>query len=102
MSSSVKGLDQRLQDILLRPEFLEMRGVAKEVPIFIQTYSPADDDELRRVVQGTEQVLRQQGIRVKHVDLFELVLKLLDNKLIMELKLLILIWTKECLTLKKQ
>ena len=51
MSSSVKGLDQRLQDILQRPEFLEMRGVAKEVPIFIQTYNPADDDELRRVVQ---------------------------------------------------
>ena len=80
MSSSIKGLDQRLQDILLRPEFLEMRGVAKEVPIFIQTYNPADDDELRRVVQGTEQVLRQQGIRVKHVDLFELVLELLDAK----------------------
>jgi hypothetical protein len=80
MSSSVKGLDQRLQDILLRPEFLEMRGVAKEVPIFIQTYNPSDDDELRRVVDGTEQVLRQQGIRVKHVDLFELVLELLDDK----------------------
>ena len=80
MSSSIKGLDQRLQDILLRPDFLEMRGVAKEVPIFIQTYNPADDDELRRVVQGTEQVLRQQGIRVKHVDLFELVLELLDAK----------------------
>ena len=57
-----------------------MRGVAKEVPIFIQTYNPADDDELRRVVQGTEQVLRQQGIRVKHVDLFELVLELLVAK----------------------
>ena len=80
MSSSVKGLDQRLQDILLRPEFLEMRGVAKEVPIFIQTYNPADDDELWRVVQGTEQVLCQKGIRVKHVDLFELVLELLDAK----------------------
>ena len=78
--SSVKGLDQRLQDILMRPEFLEMRGVAKEVPIFIQTYSPSDEDELRRVVGGTEQVLRQQGIRVKHVDLFELVLELLDAK----------------------
>ena len=80
MSSSVKGLDQRLQNILLRPDFLEMRGVAKEVPIFIQTYNPADDDELRRVVDGTEQVLRQKGIRVKHVDLFELVLELLDAK----------------------
>ncbi len=78
--SSVKGLQQRLLDILLRPEFLEMRGVAKEVPIFIQTYNPADADELRRVVDGTKQVLRQNGIRVKHVDLFELVLELLDAK----------------------
>jgi hypothetical protein len=29
-----------------------MRGVAKEVPIFIQTYSPADEDQLRLVVKG--------------------------------------------------
>ena len=31
--SSVTGLDKRLQEVLTRPEFLEMRGVAKEVPI---------------------------------------------------------------------
>jgi hypothetical protein len=78
--SSVTGLDKRLQDILTRPEFLEMRGVAKEVPIFIQTYSPADDDQLRLVVRGVEQHLRKQGLRVKHVDLFELVLQLLEAK----------------------
>jgi hypothetical protein len=62
--NSVSGLDKRLQEVLTRPEFLEMRGVAKEVPIFIQTYSPADEDQLR----------------VKHVDLFELVLQLLEAK----------------------
>jgi hypothetical protein len=78
--SSVSGLDQRLQEILTRPDFLEMRGVAKEVPIFIQTYSPADDDQLRLVVRGVEQHLRKQGLRVKHVDLFELVLQLLESK----------------------
>ena len=78
--SSVTGLDKRLQDILTRPEFLEMRGVAKEVPIFIQTYSPADDDQLRLVVRGVEQHLRKQGLRVKHVDLFELVLQLLESE----------------------
>ena len=49
--SSVSGLDKRLQQVLTRPEFLEMRGVAKEVPIFIQTYSPADEDQLRVVVK---------------------------------------------------
>ena len=78
--SSVTGLDKRLQEILTRPEFLEMRGVAKEVPIFIQTYSPSDDDQLRLVVRGVEQHLRKQGLRVKHVDLFELVLQLLEAK----------------------
>jgi hypothetical protein len=78
--SSVTGLDKRLQEILTRPEFLEMRGVAKEVPIFIQTYSPTDDDQLRLVVRGVEQHLRKQGLRVKHVDLFELVLQLLEAK----------------------
>jgi hypothetical protein len=50
--NSVSGLDKRLQEVLTRPEFLEMRGVAKEVPIFIQTYSPADEDQLRLVVKG--------------------------------------------------
>lgn len=78
--SSVSGLDKRLQEVLTRPEFLEMRGVAKEVPIFIQTYSPADEDPLRVVVKGAEQFLRKQGLRVKHVDLFELVLQLLEAK----------------------
>lgn len=78
--SSVTGLDTRLQEILTRPDFLEMRGVAKEVPIFIQTYSPADEDQLRVVVKGAEQFLRKQGLRVKHVDLFELVLQLLESE----------------------
>lgn len=74
----VSGLDKQLQEVLTRPEFLEMRGVAKEVPIFIQTCSPADEDQLRVVLKGAEQFLRKQGLRVKHVDLFELVLQLLE------------------------
>jgi hypothetical protein len=84
MSSSIHGLDKRLQKVLTRPEFLEMRGVAKEVPIFIQTYSPADEDQLRVEVIGAEQNLRKQGLRVKLVDLFELVLQLLDAKAYLE------------------
>ena len=87
MSSSVAGLDKRLREIFLRPEFLEMRGVAKEVPIFIQTYDPAEEDQLRRVVRGVEQHLRKRGLRVKRVDLFELVLQLLEAKGYLEVML---------------
>ena len=79
-SSTTEDLDRRLRQILARPEFLEMRGVAKEVPVFIQTYDPADEDRLRLVVKGVDRYLRQQGLRVKQVDLFELVLKLLEER----------------------
>ena len=80
MSKSIKGLDKRLQKVLSQPDFLNMRGVAKEVPIFIQTYNPSDEDDLRRIVHGTKQVLKKKGLRVKHLDLFELVVNLLDEK----------------------
>jgi hypothetical protein len=80
MKCCVTGLDKRLQKVLTRSEFLEMRGVAKEVPIFIQTYCPECEDQLRVVVKSTEQFLRKQGLRVKHVDLFELVLQLLESE----------------------
>ena len=80
MKCCVTGLDKRLQKVLTRPDFLEMRGVAKEVPIFIQTYCPECEDQLRVVVKGAEQYLRKQGLRVKHVDLFELVLQLLESE----------------------
>jgi len=80
MKCCVTGLDKRLQEVLTRPEFLEMRGVAKEVPIFIQTYCPECEDQLRVVVKGAELYLRKQGLRAKHVDLFELVLQLLEAK----------------------
>ena len=78
--SSVSGLDKRLQEVLTRPEFLEMRGVAKEVPIFIQTYEPSEEDEIRQIVKGLYQSLKQQGLRVQHIDLLELVAHILEEK----------------------
>jgi hypothetical protein len=47
---------------------------------FVQFVLLADEDQLRVVVKGAEQFLRKQGLRVKHVDLFELVLQLLEAK----------------------
>ena len=80
MRKSIKGLDNRLQDVLSQLDFLKMRGLAKEVPIFIQTYHPSEEDDLRRIVNGTKQVLKKKGLRVKHLDLFELVINLLEEK----------------------
>jgi hypothetical protein len=74
------GLDQRLRQVLSQPSFLAMKGLAKEIPIFIQTYDPGEEDELRQIVKGLLRGLKQDGLRVSHVDLFDLVIELLEEK----------------------
>ena len=78
MNKTTKDLEKRLHNILSQPEFLEMRGIAKEGPLFIQTYNPSDEDDILRIVKGIKKVLEKKGIRVKHIDLFELVIQMLE------------------------
>ncbi len=80
MKSSVKGLDNKLQKILVQKNFINMEGIAKEVPIFIQTYNPSDEDQLKSVVKSTLKYIKSKGIFIKHIDLFEIVLRLLEKK----------------------
>jgi hypothetical protein len=56
-----------------------MKGLANEVPIFIQTYDPADEDEIRRMVDSLVGRLRNTGITLTSLDLFNLVLEELDE-----------------------
>jgi hypothetical protein len=56
-----------------------MKGLANEVPIFIQTYEPAHEDVLRRMVESLASRLRSDGVTVKAVDLFNLVLEELEE-----------------------
>ncbi|MCX5932671.1 MAG: hypothetical protein NTW83_12830, partial [Cyanobacteria bacterium] len=74
------GLDKRLRQIFSNEDFLAMKGLAKEVPIFIQTYDPAEEDQIRLIIQGLVPWLTQRGKVVKHVDLLELVLQLLEAR----------------------
>ena len=80
MNKTTKDLDKRLHNILSQPEFLEMRGIAKEGPLFIQTYNPCDEDDILRIVRGIKKVLEKKGVRVKHIDLFELVIQMLEKR----------------------
>ncbi len=80
MNSGVKGLDIRLQKILMQPSFLSMEGLAKEVPIFIQTYNPSDEFDINRIIELTLKFLSTQGIQVKKLNLFDIVIKILEKK----------------------
>jgi hypothetical protein len=69
----------RLHAILSHPDFLEMKGLANEPPIFIQTYAVQKEDETCRRVEQLVVRLRQSGIDLAHVDLFDLSLAVLNT-----------------------
>ena len=72
-------LSERLFKTLGHPNFLSMKGLANEVPIFIQTYEPAQEDGIRRMVDGLVGRLRNTGITLTSLDLFSLVLEELEE-----------------------
>jgi hypothetical protein len=72
-------LSERLFKTLSHPNFLAMKGLANEVPIFIQTYEPSQEDAIRRMVDGLVSRMRNTGITLKSLDLFSLVLEELEE-----------------------
>lgn len=68
----------RLFDCLSKPDFLAMRGLANEVPIFIHAYEPSSEDGVRQLAANLDGRLNSNGIPARTIDLFELVLERLD------------------------
>jgi len=60
--------------LLTNPDFLEMKGLSGEVPIFIQTYEVGEEDKIQSLIDGLESRLKTQGIRVSRIDLFKMLL----------------------------
>lgn len=83
MIDRVAQLSERLFQILQSSEFLKMKGQANEVPLFIQTYDPKDEDDLRIMLESLTARLRSQGLIVNRADLFDLVLTDLKAKRIL-------------------
>ena len=81
---NMNDLSERLFKTLSHPNFLAMKGLANEVPIFIQTYDPAQEDAIRRMVASLAIRLQNTGITLKALDLFSLVLEELEEHNILE------------------
>ena len=81
---NMNDLSERLFKTLSHPHFLAMKGLANEVPIFIQTYDPAQEDAIRRMVASLAMRLQSKGITIKALDLFNLVLEELEEHNILE------------------
>ncbi len=77
-AQDLHALAERLFKILSNPDFLAMKGLANEVPIFIQAYEPAQEVGVRQMVDGLTGRMRAKGLVVKTLDLFTLVLEELE------------------------
>lgn len=84
MPLTMSQLAERLYGILGHRDFLAMTGLANEVPIFIQTYDPANEDAMRRTIGHLVSRLRRDGVAVGAIDLFELVLGELEEHGLLE------------------
>lgn len=82
--SKANGFSERLFAILSHPSFLSMKGQANEVPFFIQTYKPSEEDSVRRMIESVAVRLRNAGITLKVLDLFNLVLEELEEQGILD------------------
>lgn len=71
MSLSIDHLYQ----IFSSSKFLNMEGLSGEVPIFIQTYQVQDEDPTIATIQSLASRLRNEGIKVTTVDLYQLLLQ---------------------------
>lgn len=75
----MNALLERLVRVVGHPDFLAMKGLANEVPIFIQTYDAAEEDALRRLVHSLAARIRSTGAAVTTLDLFDLVVDELEE-----------------------
>ena len=74
---------EKLFKLLSNSDFLDMKGLSGEVPIFIQTYEVADEDKVVALIDGLESRLKTRGIRVARIDLFKMLLaELKDDQLL--------------------
>src|SRR5712672_4150750 len=78
MNSKMTALSERLFHILGHPAFLAMNGQANEVPIFIQVYEPWLEGVVRQMIGSLAARLRNKGVALKTIDLFDLVLEELE------------------------
>lgn len=72
---NLHDLAENLFKKLSHPNFLAMKGLANEVPIFIQTYDPAKEDGIRQMVAALASRLQSSGITLTSLDLFDFVLE---------------------------
>ena len=73
-----------LYQILTNRQFLEMDGLGNEIPFFIQPYDPKHHLEMIKVIGQLKTRLENEGIRIVHINLYNISIELIKERGIWE------------------
>jgi hypothetical protein len=72
---------KHLFTVIQMPKFLRMEALGGEIPFFISTYHPEQELDIAKAIQGLKNKLEQKGIAVLELNLYDIVIELLDEHL---------------------
>ena len=75
---------QHLLAVISSPRFLKMQGLGNEVPFFICPYDPKEANEMSKLGNQLINQLKNQGIHVLKINLYDLAVELLKEEGIWE------------------
>lgn len=75
---------KHLFETLSSDEFLEMKALGGEIPFFISAYNPEQQHEIEKAVEGLQKKLKNRGIQVLEINLYDLILELIEQELGLE------------------
>jgi hypothetical protein len=75
---------QHLLAVLSGRRFLTMQGLGNEVPFFICSYKPEESNAMERLQRQLVNRLEQVGVRILEINLYDLSIKLLQERGIWE------------------
>lgn len=82
--SSIAARFEHLLKIIQSERFLKKQGLGNEVPFFICPYLSQDEVEIKKMQKQLVESLRQQGIEILQIDLYDLSIELLKERGIWE------------------
>src|SRR4030066_139419 len=77
---SIHDRYQHLLAVISSQRFLKMQGLGNEVPFFICPYDPKEANDMARIGNQLVNQLKNQGIRVLKVNLYDLSIDLLKER----------------------
>ena len=77
---SMKERFSHLVKVIGSKRFLRKEGLGNEVPFFICDYRPEEATEMARMQKQLLHRLTQEGVRILHVDLYDLSIELLQQR----------------------